>query len=90
MLRAELDEGKFLNGDEDDEENAADGAMEDDEIDAGRNLQTIPASLDWRTKGVLNPIRYQGTCGGCYTFSTVMSMEAVFKIKKGVLPSLSE
>lgn len=55
----ENDASKFL----DDEEDAPstvddDGEVVDDEDGtAGRGLQSYPTSLDWRTKGVLNPIR---------------------------------
>ncbi len=38
----------------------------------------------------MNPIRNQGSCGGCYTFSTTNAMEAAYKIKFGTLPKLSE
>ena len=39
---------------------------------------------------MLNAIRNQGSCGGCYSFSAVCSIEALYKIKKGSLPALSE
>lgn len=87
---AQADASKFL-----DEEDAPDtidddGEVADEDGSAGRGLQTAATSIDWRTKGVLNPIRNQGSCGSCYTFSTVASMEAIYKIKKGSLPSFSE
>jgi cathepsin L len=58
--------------------------------EGGRNLQSYPASLDWRTKGAINPIRNQGSCGGCYAFSALNSLEALYFLKKGSLPQLSE
>lgn len=78
---------KFLNEYDEPEE---EGAEPNDEEDEGRKLQSYPSSLDWRQSGVLNPIRNQGGCGGCYAFSTVASLEALYKIKKGTLPQLSE
>jgi len=52
----------------------------------GRRLQDYPDSLDWRSKGAVNPVRNQGGCGGCYAFSAVMSLEAQYFIEKGTLP----
>ena len=57
---------------------------------SGRGLQGFASSIDWRTKGVLNPIRDQGSCGSCYSFSAICSLEAIYKISKGSLPQLSE
>jgi C1A family cysteine protease len=38
----------------------------------------------------MNPIRNQGSCGGCYSFSAVNALEAAYKIKKGSLLQLSD
>jgi C1A family cysteine protease len=35
-------------------------------------------------------VRNQGSCGGCYAFSTACSVEAAYKIKFGTLPRLSD
>jgi cathepsin L len=47
-------------------------------------------ALDWRTRGVVNPVQNQGECGSCYSFSGVCSMEGVVALKTGRLLKLSE
>ncbi|XP_062224716.1 senescence-specific cysteine protease SAG39-like [Phragmites australis] len=57
---------------------------------ANVSLDDLPASVDWRTKGAVTPIKDQGECGCCWAFSTVASMEGVVKQSTGKLISLSE
>lgn len=49
-----------------------------------------PAAVDWRTQGVVAPVKNQGSCGSCWTFSTVVSIEGAHARKAGKLTSLSE
>jgi KDEL-tailed cysteine endopeptidase len=51
---------------------------------------SIPASVDWRTEGAVNPVKDQGQCGSCWAFSAISSTESRYKIAKGTLFSLSE
>ncbi|CAI9087294.1 OLC1v1021331C1 [Oldenlandia corymbosa var. corymbosa] len=54
------------------------------------NVSAIPASIDWRKKGAVTPIKNQGDCGCCWAFSAVAAMEGINQLKTGKLISLSE
>ncbi|CAL5197740.1 unnamed protein product [Lathyrus oleraceus] len=50
----------------------------------------LPVHVDWRLKGAVTHIKDQGSCGSCWAFSTIATVEAINKIVTGKLVSLSE
>lgn len=46
--------------------------------------------IDWESKGVLTPIKNQHSCGGCYAFAAVGTVESQHKIVNNELLVLSE
>ncbi|KAI3930068.1 hypothetical protein MKW92_009967 [Papaver armeniacum] len=50
----------------------------------------LPEHVDWREQGAVGDVKNQGSCGSCWAFSTIASVEAVNKIVTGDLISLSE
>ena len=51
---------------------------------------SLPSSIDWVAKGMTTPVKDQGHCGSCWTFSTVGALEAHSLVKYGDFTPLAE
>lgn len=54
------------------------------------NTNVIPSEVDWRERGVVTPVKDQGKCGSCWSFSATGAMEGAWAIRTGHLASFSE
>ncbi len=50
----------------------------------------LPESVDWSTTPAVSPVKDQGQCGSCWSFSTTGAIEGAYYIKTGKSISLSE
>ncbi|XP_015667373.1 pro-cathepsin H [Protobothrops mucrosquamatus] len=56
-----------------------------------RSAGPCPKAIDWRKKGkFVSPVKNQGSCGSCWTFSTTGCLESAIAIKTGKLLNLAE
>ena len=73
-----------------------DAVNEDQHCSATENRQSVeqladePDAYDWRCHGGVSPVKNQGHCGSCWTFSTVGALEAHSLVKYGDFTPLAE
>jgi len=47
-------------------------------------------SINWVDNGAVTPVKDQGQCGSCWSFSTTGALEGAYYVKYGKLPSFAE
>jgi len=52
-------------------------------------MSMIPNNLDWRDKGVITMVKYQGKCGSCWAFTAASLLETSNSLKKNELIHVS-
>jgi rhoptry neck protein 2 len=87
-------DGGFNNGGFSDEgfsdEGSSNGGFNSNECKkSGGSSGNYASSIDWVAKGAVTPVKNQGQCGDCCSFSTTCVLEGWFFTSTGKLPSLS-
>ena len=54
------------------------------------SIGSLPDSINWVEKGAVTPVKDQGQCGSCWSFSTTGALEGAYYIAHGDLKSFSE
>ena len=54
------------------------------------SVMSLPTSIDWRTKNVIQSIKDQGLCGSCWAFASVSALESYVSLATGQSLNLSE
>lgn len=50
----------------------------------------LPSEVDWVSQNAVTPVKDQGQCGSCWSFSTTGSLEGIYSLTNNELVSFSE
>eukprot|EP01091_Cochliopodium_minus_P017683 TRINITY_DN698_c0_g1_i1.p1 TRINITY_DN698_c0_g1~~TRINITY_DN698_c0_g1_i1.p1 ORF type:complete len:537 (+),score=116.43 TRINITY_DN698_c0_g1_i1:204-1613(+) len=64
--------------------------LQDKKIYHQKSSSAVPTSIDWREKGAVSPIKDQGDCGSCWSFSATGAVESAHFIKNSRMVTASE
>lgn len=61
----------------------------DDESSSDDDLEDLPDSIDWRTKGAITPVKNQGQCSSATALPQFDALKAYVQIATGTMEDLS-
>jgi C1A family cysteine protease len=59
-------------------------------VSLSATAQTLPASVDWRERGAVTPVKNAGQCGSSWAFAATAAVEGALVVHGKFLTSLSE
>lgn len=71
-------------------DNGAEELYPENEVRHVEQAQAVVVPIDWRDKNIVGPVKDQGKCGSCWSFSTAGPIEEHYAIKYGKEVVLAE